>query len=194
LQISSLLSIIDSNFYYWLFIMDDLIEDTKINKTEKDASDIEELREDIKSYEYKKNGVIKRTLRWTILWIFKIIELVFIFWLILFFLLPILWVGLSIFDTISATWDRWFGWIISMIFGFWIIVIVPLIFVFIFKIFLARGIFKWQRWTIIFTIIVSSILLILSLSKLQIENITINAFILFMAISCIKHPFYAKKT
>jgi len=173
--------------------MDDLIENTAASKAEKDAIIMEELKDDIKYAEYKKNGVIKRTWRWTILWIFKIIELILIFWLMLLFALPMLWGGLSIFGAWAVAWTEWVDWIMAMILWFWAIIIAPFALAFVFQFFVTRWIFKWQRWSIIFIIIVSSILLILSLSKLQVEGMTFNAFVLFMAISCVKHPFYAKK-
>ena len=57
-------------------------------------------------------------------------------------------------------------------------------------IFMARGMFKGQKWAPIVSIVFSVMALVGVLSNFDPVILVIDAFILYLAIMCVKHPFF----
>ncbi len=62
----------------------------------------------------------------------------------------------------------------------------------ILEILIARGVFKGQKWAPTIIVIFAILGLISTLSQFQIIILVVNAFILYLGIICIKHPFFNK--
>ncbi|MCD6109209.1 hypothetical protein J7J83_00380 [bacterium] len=72
--------------------------------------------------------------------------------------------------------------------------LIPVILFFILGIFITVGIFKGQKWAIIVSIIFTVLALLSSFSQgVQYLSLALNAFVLYLEIMCVKHPFYNKK-
>lgn len=88
------------------------------------------------------------------------------------------------------------GGFIIIGFIFVIVIIVPLL---ILQIFISIGFFKGQKWAVIAAIILSGLALINSLLALvsgdlmSFIQLGFNGFILYLAITCLQHPFYNQK-
>lgn len=79
-----------------------------------------------------------------------------------------------------------------------VILILPLV-LFILLIFVARGILKGQRWSIIVLLSETILGIISSLSGLSkgfsvLLFLILHAFFLYLEVVCLNHPFYKKKT
>lgn len=70
--------------------------------------------------------------------------------------------------------------------------LVPLILMFALSIFITRGIFKGQKWTIIATMTFTILGLLSSLFNMAIISIAISSLLLYAEIFCLKSPFYNK--
>lgn len=56
--------------------------------------------------------------------------------------------------------------------------------------FVTMGVFKGQKWAVIFSLIFAALGVLGSLTSFQIFGLVINGFVLYVAIMCYKDPFY----
>lgn len=64
-------------------------------------------------------------------------------------------------------------------------------------IFMAKGAFKGQKWSPIVSIVFSALALVgilASFSNSQLFSLALNAFILYVAVMCVKNPYFKKVT
>jgi len=72
--------------------------------------------------------------------------------------------------------------------------LIPMILFFVLGIFIIIGIFKGQKWAIIVSIIFSVLALLSAFGNgIQYFPLALNAFLLYLEIMCVKHPFYNHK-
>lgn len=63
-------------------------------------------------------------------------------------------------------------------------------------IFMARGAFKGQKWSPILSVVFGALAVLSSLmnfSTSQILGLVINLFVIYLAVMCVKSPYFAKK-
>ncbi len=74
------------------------------------------------------------------------------------------------------------------------LLLIPIIGIFILIIFMTIGIFKGQNWAVIVAIIFTVLgLLSCFTNNIHYFSLALNAFILYLEIMCVKHPFYTHK-
>jgi len=84
----------------------------------------------------------------------------------------------------------------AMFAGMGIIAGVVLIALGVLSIFMARGSFKGQKWSVIVAMVLSALGILSSLATFgggMIFNLAINGFVLYLAYMCYKNPFYSAK-
>lgn len=86
--------------------------------------------------------------------------------------------------------------LMGLIAGFAMVVGVVLLLMGVLEIFMARGALKGQKWSPIVSIIFAILAVVGMLTSYdngQVFGLAVNAFVLYLAIMCVKHPFYASK-
>ncbi|MCK9186426.1 hypothetical protein M0P48_03235 [Candidatus Gracilibacteria bacterium] len=60
-------------------------------------------------------------------------------------------------------------------------------------IFMTIGIFKGQKWAVIVSLVFSVLAVVSSLINFNVGILLVNAFVLYLAVMCYRHPFYGAK-
>jgi len=134
-------------------------------------------------------AMVKRGRTGTVLGIIDILGLVFTGLLTLIFLLPLLGMGSMMEWLMPAEALP----IIGMVWFLGSFVLLPLILAFVLGFFVTRGVFKWQRWAIVLSMIFTILALIGGLVQFAVISIVFHLILLVLEISCLKDPYYANK-
>lgn len=134
--------------------------------------------------------------QWVILGILNIFgNLVFL--LILIMLVIFTFFSSSILSLIESLWvdynlpsvSIWFfsSWFFSSFLGLFFL---PVLLLFIFGIFITIWLFRWQKWTLVFLVIWTVVLIIISLFDPSFISLFVTCFALWLEIICFRHPYY----
>ncbi len=77
--------------------------------------------------------------------------------------------------------------------GFGVVIGVVLLGLGVLGIFMARGAFKGQKWSPIVSIVFAALaiaVILTSFSNSQLFSLALNAFTLYVAVMCVKHPYF----
>ena len=132
---------------------------------------------------------VARPWQGTMLGVLSIIGAVFLGIVVIFSLIAIIG-GTAILSQIQSGSTLAIGGLIGTLGA---LIIVPFILLFVLQVFITRGLFKGQKWSVILLLIFSIFGILDALTSKAIITILINVFIIYAEYVCLKHPFYAAK-